>query len=152
MNISSRKNIIQLMQCLWIYSDAHGKQCKVCKTYRQWVIWSMKEKWSTSYINFDTVVYKLISRDQQYVYIMHIPAHFSLYLQQPLYPDCRCATCVTYKAELAVKHGKKRSILKKLLQPQQNPTTTATTATTTSTKQNFFKVKYTFSVSGTHAV
>ena len=105
-----QKNITQLMQCLWIYSDAHGKRCK---TYRQWVIWSMKEKWSSSYINFDTVVYKLISRDQQYVYIMHIAAHFLLYLQQPLYPDCRCATCVTYKAELAVKHGKKTQYIKK---------------------------------------
>ena len=73
----------------------------------------MKEKWSSSYINFDTVVYKLISRDQQYVYIIHIAAHFLLYLQQPLYPDCRCATCVTYKAELAVKHGKKTQYIKK---------------------------------------
>ena len=39
-----KKDITRLMQWIWPYSDAHGKKCKVCRTYRLWAISAMKKK------------------------------------------------------------------------------------------------------------
>ena len=91
-----QKNITQLMKCIWIYSDSHGKRCKVCRTYRLWAISTMKEKWLSYYIDFETTVQKLIARDLQYAYIIHAPSNFSLYLK-PIYP----ATAATATAATA---------------------------------------------------
>ena len=91
-----QKNITQLMKCIWIYSDSHGKRCKVCRTYRLWAISTMKEKWLSYYIDFETTVQKLIARDLQYAYIIHVPSNFSLYLK-PIYP----ATAATATAATA---------------------------------------------------
>ena len=81
-----QKSVTELMKCISIYSDSHGKRCKVCKTYRQWPIWALKEKWFSCYIDFDTTILKLMSTDSQYAFIQHIPLGFSLFLAVPIQP------------------------------------------------------------------
>ena len=99
-HFEKKKTITQLMKCIWIYSDSHGKRCKVCKTYKNWAILAMKQQWLSCYIDFDTVVKKLVARDPQYEYITHIPAGFCLYLLLPTIriPNSSATTTTTATA------------------------------------------------------
>ena len=44
MNISEKKEIVELMKCIWVYSDNHGKRCKVCRLYKNWAIEALEKK------------------------------------------------------------------------------------------------------------
>ena len=51
------------MKSIWVYSDAHSRRCRVCQRYRIWAIEALREKWLSCYIDFDRVVFKLTSRN-----------------------------------------------------------------------------------------
>ena len=76
-----KKSIIELMKCIWVYSDSHRKRCKVCRLYKNWAIEALEKKWLPEYIDFCTIVSKLKHRDLKFAYIAHLPTGYSLYLR-----------------------------------------------------------------------
>ena len=54
-----KKGIVELMKCIWVYSDSHSKRCKVCRLYKNWSIEALEKKWLPEYIDFCTLVQKL---------------------------------------------------------------------------------------------
>ena len=85
-----KKDITRFMQWIWPYSDAHGKKCKVCRTYRLWAISAMKKKkWLSCSMDFETVVTKLIKRDQHWCNIPNIAPQESLFLNAPIHQPRR---------------------------------------------------------------
>ena len=54
-----KKAIVELIKCIWVYSDNHRKRCKVCKLYKNWAIEALEKKWLPQYIDFCTAVSRL---------------------------------------------------------------------------------------------
>ena len=89
-----KKSLTDLMKCIWIYSDNHGKRCKVCRVYRRWAITALESKWLSCYIPLKPLVQKLTTRHPSYAYIARLPPGFSLYLRPIIKDNTPTSTAV----------------------------------------------------------
>ena len=94
MNILKQKVLTDLMKFIEIYSDNHGKQCKVCRVYRRWAITALESKWLSCYIPLKPLVEKLTARHPSYAYTAHLLLGFSLYLHPIIKDNTLTSTAV----------------------------------------------------------
>ena len=61
-------DIPNLMINMWGYSESikKKKECVVCEKYRHWCIKALHEKWLSTYIDINFVIYKLITMDEKW--------------------------------------------------------------------------------------
>ena len=131
-----KKSIVELMKCLWVYSDSDGKRCKVCRLYKNWAIEALEKKWLPEYIDFCTIVSKLKYRDPKFACIGHLPTGYSLYLR-PIPRATTTASSSKTTAELLIaQHKAEKTSHNKFYNQTNNKyffTKVATATTTTIT-------------------
>ena len=141
-----KKSIVELMKCIWVYCDSHGKGCKVCRLYKNWAIEALEKKWLPRYIDFCTIVSKLKHRDPKLAYIAHLPTGYSLYLR-PIPWATTTASSTRITADLLIaQHKAEKTSHNKFYNQRNNKyhftkvstatTTTATTITAATSKGN----------------
>ena len=61
-------DIPNLMINIWGYSEGikKKKECAVCEKYRHWCIRARHEKWLSTYIDINFIIYKLITMDKKW--------------------------------------------------------------------------------------
>ena len=69
-----KKSIVELLKCIWVYSDSHGNRCKVCRLYKKWAIESLEKKWLPEYIDFHSFVYNLKKKKPE-IWVHSTPPH-----------------------------------------------------------------------------
>ena len=127
-----KKGIVELMKCIWVYSDSHSKRCKVCRLYKNWSIEALEKKWLPEYIDFCTLVQKLKNRDPRYAYIAHLPTGYLLYLR-PLLRATTTASATKTTADLLIAQHKAEKTLHNKFYNQTNNKYYFTKASATST-------------------
>ena len=123
------------MKCIWVYSDNHGKRCKVCRLYKDWATEALEKKWLPQYIDFCTIVSRFKCRDPSLAYIAHLPAGYSLYLR-PIPRATATASSSKTVADLQIaQHKAEKTTHNKFYNQMNNKYffTKVSTATTTTT-------------------
>ena len=137
-----KKEMVELMKCIWVYSDNHRKCCKVCRLYKNWAIEAAEKKWLPQYIDFCTIISRLKRRDLSLAYIAHLPTGYSLYLR-PIPRATATASSSKTAADLQIAQHKTEKTTQNKLYNQTNnkyfftkvSTATATTTTTAATSE-----------------
>ena len=142
---TTKKSIVELLKCIWVYSDSHGNHCKVCRLCKKWAIESLGKKRLPEYIDFHSLVYNFKKRNPRYEYIAHLPTGYSLYLR-PLPRATTTSTTKTKANLLIAQHKVEKKSHNKFYNQTNNKyyftkTSTATTkirATTASDSMGYF--------------